>query len=345
MNMTETGAHVALHTIEVIDATKSAKAVPDRERFAVDVLMGLSATRKSLPSKYMYDDEGSRLFDLITTLPEYYPTQCEISVLETHRERIAQYAPKVPFNLIEFGAGSLRKPGILIERFLELNLDFTYVPLDISPDAMGILAESMAQRFPQVKMHALISDYFTGIQWLNRGDVRHNIVLFLGSNIGNFTRPQTEVFLRNLWNGLNHGDHVIIGFDLRKDIELLLAAYNDTRGVTAEFNLNLLRRINRELGGQFNLARFRHFGTYNVFNGAMESYLVSQDEQEVFIEAIGRTFPFHAWEPINTEYSYKYLETDIDLLARNTGFRVCEHLYDNNRYFIDSVWEVQKEDG
>jgi len=334
-----------IQTVEVIDATMSAQVVPDRERFAVDVLMGLSETKKSLPSKYMYDDEGSRLFDRITTLPEYYLTDCEISVLKRHRERIGQYAPKGPFNLIEFGAGSLRKPGILIEHFLSHNMDFEYVPLDISQDAMAILADSMAQRFPQVKMHALISDYFTGIQWLNRGNIRHNIVLFLGSNIGNFTRPQAEVFLRNLWNGLNHGDHVIIGFDLRKDIELLLAAYNDSSGVTAEFNLNLLRRINRELGGQFNLARFRHFGTYNVFNGAMESYLVSQDEQEVFIEAIGRTFSFHAWEPIHTEYSYKYLEADINQLARTTGFRVCEHLYDNNRYFIDSVWEVQKEDG
>jgi uncharacterized SAM-dependent methyltransferase len=135
---------------------------------------------------------------------------------------------------------------------------------------------------------------------------------------------------------------LLIGFDLKKDIEMLLWAYNDRQGVTAAFNLNVLTRINRELGGQFDLKNFRHFGTYDVFSGAMESYLVSLCQQEVLIEAIGQSFVFRPWEPIHMEYSYKYLESDINKLAAETGFVVREHLYDSRRFFIDSIWEVRK---
>jgi uncharacterized SAM-dependent methyltransferase len=131
---------------------------------------------------------------------------------------------------------------------------------------------------------------------------------------------------------------------MKKDIDLLLRAYNDSEGLTREFNLNLLRRINRELGGNFAISRFRHFGTYNVFSGAMESYLVSQERQTVFIEAIGRSFAFEAWEPLHTEYSYKYLPSDLEQLAEETGFEVQRHMYDSKRYFADSLWRVQKAD-
>jgi uncharacterized SAM-dependent methyltransferase len=135
---------------------------------------------------------------------------------------------------------------------------------------------------------------------------------------------------------------MLIGFDLKKDIDLLLRAYNDTGGVTRAFNLNLLTRINRELGGDFDVSKFRHFGTYDVFSGAMESYLVSMEEQSVFVRQIGRSFAFEAWEPIHTEYSYKYLISDIEKLATETGFQVLEHLFDSKRYFADSLWRVHK---
>ena len=330
--------------IEELDAQQSARAFSDRDAFALDVLVGLSETRKTLPSKYMYDDEGSRLFEQITRLPEYYLTDCELDTLQRHRNRIADYAPRAPFHVIEFGAGSLRKPGILIDRFVERGLDFESVPVDMSREAMESLAGDLERRYPEVAMRGLVSDYLTGIHWLTGNTRRRSFVLFLGSNIGNFNRAQATLFLRKLWNGLSDGDVVLIGFDLRKDIELLLAAYNDSQGVTKQFNLNLMRRINRELGGHFNLDAFRHFATYDVISGAMESYLVSQGEQDVYIEAVERSFSFHAWEPIHTEYSYKYLESDIDLLAQTTGFRVKEHLYDSKGYFVDSLWEVHKTD-
>jgi uncharacterized SAM-dependent methyltransferase len=167
-------------------------------------------------------------------------------------------------------------------------------------------------------------------------------VLFLGSNIGNLDRPRARTFLRRLWTGLASGDHVLIGFDLKKDIERLLAAYNDREGVTASFNLNLLTRINRELGGHFDAARFRHFSTYNVFSGAMESYLVSLDPQEVRIDRLQSSFTFRAWEPLHTEYSYKYLLADIERLAKESGFEVVSHFHDRRGFFADSLWRVEK---
>lgn len=330
--------------IKVVSLLDRHNVYGDHDAFALDVLVGLSEQQKSISSKYMYDDEGSRLFDKITRLSEYYPTMCEIENLNKHRGEIANHTGNKPFNLVEFGPGNGRKTSILIEYFLAQNLDFRYVPIDISDGAMNELTKEMKSSFPALELEGLVSDYFSGIKWLNRRYERRNLILFLGSNIGNFSHGRARFFLRNLWNCLNDGDIVMIGFDLKKDIELLIKAYNDEKGVTRDFNLNLLKRINRELGGQFDTGTFHHAGLYNVFRGAMESYLISTREQDVFIEEIGRSFHFRPWEPIHTEYSYKYLESDIDSLARETGFIVREHLYDPKRYFIDSIWEVKKLD-
>lgn len=332
-------------TIEVINPGDFASRFGNRQAFALDVLVGLSDSRKSLPSKYMYDEEGSRLFTRITDLPEYYLTDCEREIIERQRNRIADYVAGKPFNLVELGSGDGHKTRILIEHFLDRDLDFRYVPIDISRSAMEELLADLGKEYPSLQVEGLVSDYFTGLKWLTNRHKRKNLVLFLGSNIGNFNSGRSRFFLKHLWNSLNDRDNLLIGFDQKKDIDLLEGAYNDSQGITAEFNLNLLRRINRELGGQFDIAKFRHFGTYDVFSGAMESYLVSLEQQEVFIEAIGRSFTFGPWEPIHTEYSYKYLKSDINILAHDTGFAVKEHLYDSRNYFIDSIWEVHKSNG
>jgi dimethylhistidine N-methyltransferase len=329
-------------SIQIVTPAESAGSFGFLETFALDILVGLSEPRKTIPSRYLYDEEGSRLFLRITELPEYYLTDCELEVLKSNADRIAAFVQGAPFNLVEFGAGHELKPSVLIESFLGRGLDFRYVPIDISSTALEDLVARLEHRFPDLHQSGVVSEYFTGMRWLSNRDARRNLVLFLGSNIGNFNRSQARVFLRNLWNALNDGDLVLIGFDLKKDIELLLAAYNDTAGVTAEFNLNVLKRINRELGGEFDPARFRHFGTYDVFSGAMESYLVSTAAQEVFVERIGRSFAFHAWEPIHTEYSYKYLESDISELARDTGFVPRESFFDSRRWFVDALWQVKK---
>jgi uncharacterized SAM-dependent methyltransferase len=150
------------------------------------------------------------------------------------------------------------------------------------------------------------------------------------------------VFLDSLWNALNNGDYLLIGFDLKKNIEQLLRAYNDTQGITAQFNLNLLRRINRELKGNFDLDCFKYYSTYNVSSGAIESYLISCEKQVVHVETLNHSFSFEAWEPVHTEWSHKYLQSDIALLAKETGFEIIDQLFDSRHYFVDSIWQVRK---
>ncbi len=314
-----------------------------RESFALDVLMGLSSSPKQLSSKYFYDETGSRLFNRITRLPEYYLTGCEHEILEAHGGELAAVFEGEPFNLVELGPGEGSKTQTLMKAFLSRALRFRYLPIDISRSVLEALAGSLGREFPKLAVEGLLADYFTGLKWVSRqGGKSRTCVLFLGSNIGNFSRAETRAFLRSLWNALNDGDLVLIGFDLKKDIDIMLDAYNDSQGVTRDFNLNLLHRINRELGGDFDVERFRFFSTYDVFGGSMNSYLVSRAEQAVHIDAIGQNFQFRPWEPIRTEYSYKYLESDIETLAAETGFRVERQLYDTRHFFADSLWRVVK---
>ena len=327
---------------KILHETDYADSFDETDAFALDVLVGLSAPRKSIPSKYFYDAKGSELFRQITDLPEYYPTKCELEIIERHRDAIARYVDYEPVNLVELGAGFGKKTTSLLEHFTASHLDFQYVPIDISESAMHELVQSLNGDFPELEVNGLVTDYFNGLKWLNNRHRRKNLVLFMGSSIGNFTHAENCVFLRNVWNCLNHDDVLLIGFDLKKDIDLLLRAYNDSQGVTRDFNLNLLHRINRELGGNFDVCKFRHFGTYDVISGGMESYLVSLEKQSVFIERIGRWFAFEPWEPIHTEYSYKYLVSDIEQLAGETGFEIYEHFFDSRRYFADSIWRVYK---
>lgn len=330
-------------TYKILHENDYADSFNESDAFALDVLVGLSSPRKKLSSKYFYDKTGSELFNRITELPEYYPTDCELEIIHRNSGTIARYVDyDQPFNLVELGAGFSRKTTALLNHFIDQRLDFQYVPIDISQAAMQSLIESLSRQFPDLEAHGLVTDYFNGLKWLNNRFKRKNLVLFMGSSIGNFTHAENCVLLRNLWNCLSHDDVLLIGFDLKKDIDMLLRAYNDSQGVTREFNLNLLHRINRELGGTFDVSKWRHFGTYDVFSGAMESYLVSLEKQSAFIEKIGRWFEFDAWEPIHTEYSYKYLVSDIEQLAGETGFEIYEHLFDSNHYFADSVWRVCK---
>lgn len=328
---------------KVLLETDYADSFDQSDAFALDVLVGLSSVRKTLSSKYFYDARGSELFRRITELPEYYPTACELEILQNNSGTFARYVDyDQPFNVVELGAGFSKKTVTLLQHFAASNLDFEYVPIDISESAMSNLVDILRLRLPGLQVNGLVTDYFNGLKWLNNRSGRKNLVLFMGSSIGNFTHAENCVFLRNLWNCLHHDDVLLIGFDLKKDIDMLLRAYNDSQGVTRDFNLNLLERINRELGGNFDVSKFRHFGTYDVFSGGMESYLVSLERQSVFIEKIGRSFEFEAWEPIHTEYSYKYLVSEMEQLAGETGFEVYEHLFDSRHYFADSIWRVYK---
>jgi len=275
-------------------------------------------------------------------LPEYYLTRCEFELLDRHKASIAELIGDEPFYLVELGAGDGKKTRVLLKHFLDQGLNFHYVPIDICEAALASLCDGMDEYCPPLRVEGLVSEYFDGLKWLSGVNGHRTLVLFLGSNIGNFSAHDAGVFLRSLWNALNDGDCVLIGFDLKKDIEQVTRAYNDSQGVTAEFNLNLLRRINRELGGHFDLDQFMFYSTYNVRIEAVESFLISLTAQTVYIEALDERFSFDAWEAVHTEFSHKYLESDIEGMARDTGFEVVAHFFDSKRYFTDSLWRVRK---
>jgi L-histidine N-alpha-methyltransferase len=312
------------------------------DTFAEDVLKGLSATPKSLSSKYFYDDEGSRLFQKIMELPEYYLTRCEFEIFETQTEAIFQAFTEnsASFDLIELGAGDGTKTAVLIDYFLRQNADFSYTPIDISQEAVDILSAKFHAQFPDLKINAKIGDYFRILETLKTESARPKILLFLGSNIGNFSRGQANEFFRNLREVMNERDLLFTGFDLQKDPRVILAAYDDAAGVTAEFNLNLLKRINRELSANFDLAKFSHYAIYRPTECAARSFLISREEQEVFIEHLNQTFYFKAWEPIFMEISQKYNTEMIEDFARKSGFSVKQNFFDENKYFVDSLWKV-----
>ena len=328
---------------QILESEELSQLRDPKRDFALDVLVGLSEKPKKLDSRYFYNDEGSRLFQVIMNCDDYYPTESEREILENHSRSICATCGHDPINVIDLGAGDGEKTKILLRALGNLGVDCRYVPIDISEAAMRGLVDTMAQEFPEIEVRGLVCEYTDGLNWLAAQDVqRRNLLLFLGSNIGNFDKPRARAFLRRQWTSLNDGDFALIGFDLKKDIEVLLRAYNDVGGLTARFNLNLLERINTELGGNFRTEAFRHYGTYDVFSGAMASYLVSLEEQTVEIETLGRSFHFDAWEPVHTEYSYKYLESDIKSLAMDTGYLIEGRYRDSKHYFIDSLWRVKK---
>jgi dimethylhistidine N-methyltransferase len=316
---------------------------PRKDAFAADVLRGLSQTPKTIPSTYFYDKRGSRLFERITELDEYYLTRCEVEALQAcagHLVSVLQ--EQQPFRLIELGAGDGRKTETLLWYFLARRLQFDYVPIDICRHAVRRLTHSLRCKLPAFArhIHGIVAEHSDALSLLVGQNVQRNVVFFLGSSIGNCDPPATRRFLQDLRVSLHEGDYALLGFDLKKDLSALLPAYNDSQGVTREFNLNLLDRINRELGGDFDRNRFMHYSPYNAQEGCMESWLVSREDQQVRVDALGRVFSFRAWEGIRVERSYKYGVAEVEDLAAEAGFAIRQHFFDRRRYFLDSLWQV-----
>ncbi len=331
-----------MHQVIRLSGSEASIQQSPKEVFALDVLMGLSSKPKMIPPKYFYDDEGSRIFQKIMALKEYYPTKCESEIFENHAADIARLLPRERINIIELGAGDGTKTKVLLSEILKSGLPVHYYPLDISESVLEVLCSHMAKELPELEMTALACDYFAGINWIRNHVEGRSLVLFLGSSIGNFNLPQARVFLRTLWNATGEGDLFLCGFDLKKDMDVLLSAYNDPAGVTKKFNLNLLTRLNRELEADFDIAAFDHFGTYNVTLGAMESYLISRKRQTVHIKELNKAFRFKAFEPIHTEFSFKYLPEEIEDLAVETGYTTAASFFDSRRYFCDTLLKVRK---
>ncbi len=312
----------------------------EQKLFKEEVAAGLSASPKTLPSRFFYDEQGSRLFQSITELPEYYLTACELEILRRSGRDITSLVRQERFNLVELGSGDGSKVIHLIEPALVDNCWLTYVPIDQSISAMQTLTGALSERYPSVEVRGIVAEYWTGLEWIKSHLAGPMLLLFLGSNLGNFDGKGAESFLRRLRQTLASGDLLVIGLDLRKDRETMIRAYNDAQGVTAQFNLNLLRRINRELGGNFDLRQFRHYSTFEPDTGGVESYLLSLSRQAVWIGDLCRTFEVDRGEPIHTEHSHKYTEGEIQRLAQRAGFEIEANFHDSRRYFVDSVWRV-----
>jgi dimethylhistidine N-methyltransferase len=316
---------------------------PELSQFAHDVLRGLSSTPKELSSKYFYDDEGSRLFREIMKLPEYYLTGCEYEIFSTQTDEIFRSFtnPGNAFDLIELGAGDGTKTAVLVDHFLKRNADISYSPIDISQEALDALTAKFNREFPDLRMNAMNGDYFKILESLKTKGGRPKILLFLGSNIGNFDRERSVAFFRSLCEVMSEDDRLFVGFDLQKDPHVIANAYDDAAGVTARFNLNLLTRINRELGGNFELDKFSHYANYRPIEGSARSFLISREKQTVHIDAIGRDFEFDQWEAVFVEISQKYSLKMISELASESNFEVTRNFFDRRKYYCDSLWRPQ----
>lgn len=316
-------------------------SVSKQNTFAEDVLKGLSSNPKFLSSKYFYDDEGSRLFQEIMKLPEYYLTRAEFEIFQAQTSNIftAFNADSAEFDLIELGAGDGTKTSLLVEYFLEKRADFRFVPIDISSEALNFLTEKFTKQFPNLKIQTEQGDYFRTLETFKEKFDKKKIILFLGSNIGNFSETQALDFFKHLREVMNPQDLIFIGFDLHKNPKTILRAYDDANGITAKFNLNLLKRINRELGANFNIEEFSHYAAYHPTERAARSFLISQKQQIVHIEAINQSFEFEKWEPIFMEVSQKYNLGMIKELAEKSGFEIVQNFFDSNKFYTNSLWK------
>jgi L-histidine N-alpha-methyltransferase len=310
------------------------------DQFAKDVHEGLCAPQKFLSSRYFYDAKGDKIFQQIMSMPEYYLTGCEYEIFDRQKDAILEAIhPGKKFNLVELGAGDGYKTKLLLRHFLDKKIDFEYFPVDISGDVLKSLKADLAENFEGVKVTLLNYEYFTALEKLNDLDDSPKVILFLGSNIGNFTPERASAFFEKLNHVMLPGDKLLSGIDLKKNPNTILKAYNDPAGITRSFNLNLLERMNRELGANFDLDYWDHFPTYDPFTGECRSYLMSCRQQEVTIAATGHTYSFRDNEPIHMEISRKYRIDQIEDLAQQTGFEVLEHFTDSKRYFVDTLWE------
>ena len=307
------------------------------QQFLTEVLAGLQSTPKTLPSKYFYDAKGDALFVEIMNCPEYYLTDAELDIFTYQTAGIVAelgLQKDVPFDLIELGAGDGTKTFHLLKHLLNKGFSFTYHPVDFSSNALVQLEKSLAEKLPDLEITPEQGDYFSILEGLKKG-IKPMIVLFLGSSIGNMKDERAGDFIYRLGESLNPNDKLFLGVDIIKDPAIIAAAYNDAGGITSRFNLNLLDRINQELGGNFAVENFVHAPEYDAENGVALSYLQSLKEQTVSIN--GTDIPFAKGEKIHTEISCKYNDDILTNIISRTDFRITGRLTDSKGYFTDYV--------
>jgi dimethylhistidine N-methyltransferase len=302
---------------------------------AREVLHGLTSHPKTLPPKLFYDAAGSALFEQITELPEYYLTATEQSIFERHAPEMVCAAGDAS-TIIELGAGTAKKTMLVLRAALQQQPDITFIPVDVSSSALEVACRRVGSELPQVAVHPLVLDYTHRSAALAKVSGR-KLVLYIGSSIGNFEPMAASALLRHLRSSLLPGDSLLLGTDMRKPAHVLLPAYDDSTGVTAQFNLNLLARINREFDADFCLERFAHRAVWNERHSRIEMHLESLADQLVRLNALELAIPFSAGETIHTENSYKFTPVMIEAIAANGGFRIEQSWSDPRRWFTVSL--------
>lgn len=300
-------------------------------------LNGLSKTPKELECKYLYDEEGSQLFEKITQVSEYYPTVTEDSILSKVSSELANTFNE-PVIIVELGSGSSIKTKRIIRAFMKRFGNLHYVPIDISYEILRDSCKSLSQEFNDLKITAIASEYVEGLEFVtNEFQSSPKFVLWLGSSVGNLKEEETIMFFKHVHKTLSSRDKMLVGMDLRKDLETLIRAYDDSEGVTAAFNKNLLLRINQDLGGSFDMNKFKHRAKWNGEKGRIEMHLESLVDQEVEIKKLGKTFSFAKGETIHTENSHKFSIEQIHKLSNRGGFNVQQQYFDEKKWFSLNV--------
>ena len=305
--------------------------------FAKEVQEGLTSFPKYLSSKYFYDENGDALFQDIMAMPEYYLTDAEFEILEQQKDKIAPYFSneEQSFDLFELGAGDGKKTKILLKHLLDEGYNFEYRPIDISQNALNQLETKLLKELPGLVVNPLQGTYFETLKDIGSQKEKKKVILFLGSNIGNLLHPNAISFLRQLKDVMTADDLLFMGMDQKKNPQTILDAYNDKTGITEAFNKNVLQRINRELGGNFEVDKFLHWEVYDPETGTAKSYLVSKEEQKVHIQALDLKVNFKAWETIHTEISQKYDDDTLNWLANESGLETVSSFEDSQKRFKD----------
>jgi len=305
-----------------------------------DVVQGLSSFPKFIPTKYLYDQRGSQLFEEICNLPEYYPTRTEAQIIKSCVQQLAQITKDT--QIVELGSGSAIKTRLIIEAYQDNGYSLEYVPIDISSNALIESINNLNKDYPFLEISGLIGSYEIGLKNLPEKRKENRLVCFLGSTLGNFSPEQCDIFFSQLLQVLNEGDYFLLGIDLVKPIDILEAAYNDTQSVTANFNLNILDHLNWRFGGNFNSNNFHHQALFNLELSQIELHLISLVPQQVRLEKLNLDITLKARERILTEISRKFHLEKVQNYLKKYGFQSCNTWLDDNKWFALLLTQITK---
>ena len=325
--------YVGYHRITIQENLEYFKSnnVKNQKTFAEEIALSLKHEPKVISPKYFYDNIGSELFDRICKLPEYYPYNCESSILKKIAKNLIPHLTS-DIRLVELGSGSSTKTRLLINALLKSQEHVEYFPIDIS-DVLIESAKKLCNDYKTLQVTGIIDTYENGLNFIEHYDDKPNLITFLGSSFGNFNEDDGNNFLKKIHDLMKSTDYFLVGLDMEKDSDVLFKAYNDTKGLTAKFNLNVLERINKELGADFKISKFAHKAYYNESKGRIEMYLRSLSDQTVTIPKAGISIQLSENELIHTENSHKFTMSQIDSMFEEVGLDIVQIWFDTKKYF------------